>query len=164
MKKLFRLPVNRWNQMHVPLRMVCSSSSYSQLIFIDMNPNWYDSMNKIWELWDGIIYFILLKGCSSVPYAKEDDKEALKHLSLAFREFVEQLSMLPLRYFRVISASWARKIIQQHPLSNVCPFSIATRWCALSKRGEGSDLVHAAEELPVEHNELIGHLLRWHVM
>ena len=42
------------------------------------------------ELWGGIIFILLFaffsfcKGWSSVPYAKEISKEALKHLSLAF--------------------------------------------------------------------------------
>lgn len=37
------------------------------------------------------------------PMMKEIRKEAMKHLALAFRNFDQLLSWLPLRYFQVMS-------------------------------------------------------------
>ncbi len=66
------------------------------------------------ELWDGIISFPFLKDGPVCPMLKEIRKEALKHLSLAFREFEQHLSWLPLRYFQVISL---RNVTKQKTLT-----------------------------------------------
>ena len=52
-----------------------------------------------------IISFLFVKDGQVYPMLKEIRKEALKHLSLAFIEFEQLLSWLPLRDFWVISLS-----------------------------------------------------------
>ena len=57
------------------------------------------------KLWKGIISIPSLKDGPVYPMLKEIRKEALKHLSLAFREIYQLLSWLLLRHSWVISLS-----------------------------------------------------------
>ena len=61
------------------------------------------------------------EGCSSVPYAEGDKKEAFRDLSLAFSKFHLLLSWLSLRYFWVISLLGTfpkqKKTFQPQPFS-----------------------------------------------
>ena len=70
------------------------------------------------KLWDGIISFPFVKDSPVYPMLKVIRKEALKHLSLAFRGFDQLLSWLPLRYFRIILLSLLSLVPQQKRLFN----------------------------------------------
>ena len=82
------------------------------LVFIYMNYSQYDWMKITWcpyksccckELWDGMIFFSLMKDGPVYHMLEEIIKEALERLSLIFRGFGQLLSWLLLEYFQVVS-------------------------------------------------------------